>query len=70
LETFKERVTLFEYLHYNPITHIVEVIRYPIVNGAAPPLISLGVVLACTVVSLIISILLLRKLERHLVFWV
>ena len=54
--------------HINPLYHLIEVVRAPML-GEAPPLFSWVAVVVCAFVGWTIAILLLRRAARRLVFW-
>ena len=54
--------------HINPLYHLIEVVRAPML-GQAPPVSSWLAVVVCAVAGWIVAILLLRRAARRLVFW-
>lgn len=54
----------------NPMTHLLEIIRRPVLWGELPPLHSYIVAVSFVTLLVGVAILFLRKLERNLVFWV
>src|SRR5262249_17078475 len=54
--------------YVNPLYHMMEVVRAPML-GDAPSALSWLVVIACAIVGWTIAILLLRRATRRLVFW-
>ena len=52
----------------NPLHHLIEVVRAPML-GEAPPVLSWVAVIVCAVVGWTVAILLLRRAARRLVFW-
>lgn len=57
-------------LEWNPLTSIIALVRVPIVEGTLPSMQQFGMSLAFLGVVATIALVLLRKLERNLVFWV
>ncbi len=57
-------------LEWNPLTSIIALVRVPIVDGTLPSMQQYGMSLAFLGVVATIALVLLRKLERNLVFWV
>jgi len=54
--------------HVNPLYHLIEVVRAPML-GEAPPLLSWVAAIGCALVGWTVAILLLRRAARRLVFW-
>ena len=54
--------------HINPLYHLIEVVRAPML-GEPPPLLSWVAVVVCAFVGWTVAILLLRRAARRLVFW-
>lgn len=54
--------------HWNPLTHYLEIVRQPIVNGIVP-LNSWAIALATTALLLVVSLFMLGKFNRKIVFW-
>jgi lipopolysaccharide transport system permease protein len=52
----------------NPLHHLIEVVRAPML-GEAPPVLSWVAVVLCAVAGWTVAILLLRRAARRLVFW-
>jgi ABC-type polysaccharide/polyol phosphate export permease len=52
----------------NPMYHLIELARAPLL-GAAPSALSWGVALAAAVAGLLLAVLLLRRVERRIVYW-
>ncbi len=55
---------------FNPLTSIIALFRGPIVEGTLPTFQQYGISIAFVLVVAAIAAILLRKLERTLVFWV
>jgi lipopolysaccharide transport system permease protein len=70
METLRDRHPALSVLHWNPIGHLLAILRAPIVNGTAPTLENYAIALGSTVLALGIAAICLRKLEQHLVFWI
>lgn len=54
----------------NPFSHVLDAIRHPLLTGELPGLHTYAIFAAFVCTMLFLSSLLLRKLERNLVFWV
>jgi ABC-type polysaccharide/polyol phosphate export permease len=52
----------------NPLHHLIEVVRAPML-GETPPVLSWVAVVVCAVVGWTVAIVLLRRATRRLVFW-
>jgi ABC-type polysaccharide/polyol phosphate export permease len=52
----------------NPLHHLIEVVRAPML-GEVPPVLSWVAVVVCAVAGWTVAILLLRRATRRLVFW-
>lgn len=69
LETIRARERFAALLNLNPLTHVVEIVRQPLTQGAMPPLTSLAVAATLTLILFGLASVALRKSERTLVFW-
>jgi ABC-type polysaccharide/polyol phosphate export permease len=67
---FASRRTFGWILQFNPLTHLLALIRDPIMTGEPAPLGSYVVVCAFALLSVYIASMCLRKLEKQLVFWI
>jgi len=54
----------------NPFTHVMDTIRHPLLTGELASMRAYTVFAAFTAAVLLLSVTLLRKLERNLVFWI
>jgi lipopolysaccharide transport system permease protein len=69
-ESLKSRPWMQSLLNWNPMTHVLELFRAPVLQGQAPPLESYAGALAFLLVLSGMACLALRRLERTLVFWI
>jgi lipopolysaccharide transport system permease protein len=70
LETLRDRHRMLWVLQWNPIGHLLAILRAPIVNGTAPTLENYVIAAGFTVAMLGLAAVCLRKLEQNLVFWI
>jgi lipopolysaccharide transport system permease protein len=70
VESLQNRTHLAWMVDLNPMTSILALFRTPIMEGAPPSIYHIGVSVATLVVAGVSSVLLLRKLERNLIFWI
>lgn len=66
---FPNRGRLALVLSWNPVHSILEMFRQPLLNGEFPSWGVIGMSLTVTALAALIATLLLRRLERTLVFW-
>ena len=64
----RSRLTLL--LEWNPMASVLSLVRTPILEGTAPPLHHVQISLIVVAVVTVVAIMLLRKLERNLIFWI
>ena len=57
-------------IDYNPIWSVLELVRQPVLNGQLPPLYNVAVSLVFVTVMAVLALVLMRKMERNLVFWI
>jgi ABC-type polysaccharide/polyol phosphate export permease len=69
LEMLENRRRFAWVAHLNPFTHVMEVVRRPILNGELASLTSYGVCLCLMLAAMVFAALCLKKLEKNLVFW-
>lgn len=69
IEAFTEHERLSAILKLNPACSILDLFRQPLLDGQLPSMSSLGVSVGVTAFAATIAWLLLRRLERTLVFW-
>jgi lipopolysaccharide transport system permease protein len=62
----KELVALLE---YNPITHILNLVRAPLLYGTLPSLVDFGYVFGCIILLSILAIRRMNRVERTLVYY-
>lgn len=66
---FPNRHKFLAALTYNPIQSLLELIRRPLLQGELPSEFNLAMSLGFTAALAAIAVVLLRRLERNLVFW-
>lgn len=66
---FPNRNRFSTVLALNPVQSLLEMIRQPLLHGQMPTAFNIGMSVACAVVAGVTAVLLLRRLERSLVFW-
>jgi ABC-type polysaccharide/polyol phosphate export permease len=64
------RGRLFLLVEWNPLTSVLELIRNPILDGVLPSWASVRMSLVFVIALGILAFLVLRRLERTLVFWI
>jgi lipopolysaccharide transport system permease protein len=69
-ESIPGRAKLLFVLEWNPITSLIALIRTPILEGQPPTLQNILMSLGFLVICAIFAALLLRRLERNLIFWI
>jgi lipopolysaccharide transport system permease protein len=69
-ETLQGRTHLAWLVDCNPVTSILALFRAPIIEGAAPPVQHVAVSVGVLIIAGVLAVVLLRKLERTLVFWI
>jgi ABC-type polysaccharide/polyol phosphate export permease len=57
-------------LEWNPLTAILALIRTPILDGTPPSAFHIGMALVFVTLLTTLAVVLLRKLERTLIFWI
>ncbi len=65
----RSRERLAWIIDLNPLTHILEAIRLPILEGRLPPANSLLIVGGLVAGTFVLALLVLKRLQRSLVFW-
>lgn len=60
---------LIKLLEYNPITHILNLLRAPLLYGALPSLIDFAFVFGCIMLFSILAIWHMRRVERTLIYY-
>jgi ABC-type polysaccharide/polyol phosphate export permease len=68
-DSLRDRGKLSWLIHLNPCCYILDLVRYPVVDGRCPPLQSVVVGLACVGGLGLLAYMCLRRFERTLVFW-
>ncbi len=68
--TIQTRARMLMVVEWNPLTSVLALVRTPILEGTAPELHHIVVSLIFLAVVASAAILLLRKLERSLIFWI
>lgn len=63
----RERFTWL--IDLNPLTHLLEAIRLPILEGRLPPGYSLLIMSGLVAGTFLLALLVMKKLQRSLVFW-
>lgn len=69
-ESIQGRTKLLFVLEWNPISSLLSLIRTPILTGEAPTLQNFGIALGFLAICATLAMLLLRRLERNLIFWI
>jgi lipopolysaccharide transport system permease protein len=69
-ESLGERAPFVAFLEWNPVTSLLALIRSPILHGEAPPLFNVSIALGFGALCATLAIVVLRKLERNLIFWI
>ncbi len=67
---FQGRGRMLLVLEWNPITSLLALIREPIIHGLPPEWRHVGVSLGCLSIAAALAIVLLRRLERTMIFWI
>jgi lipopolysaccharide transport system permease protein len=70
LESLESRTQLSWLIKLNPLTSILALFRTPIMEGTPPAMEHVIISLLVVLVAGVSAILLLRKLERNLIFWI
>lgn len=68
-DQFRHRSRLTWLVNYNPLAHVLDLIRLPILKGEIAPWTSYAWGLGFTVVVGLLALWCLKKLEQNLVFW-
>lgn len=68
--SFPDRHRLTWILSWNPVHAVIELVRQPLLEGALPTVANVTTSLAFLAATAALAWLLLRKLERTLVFWI
>jgi ABC-type polysaccharide/polyol phosphate export permease len=66
---FPDRARLTAVLAWNPVQSILALFRDPLLDGRLPPLFNIGMSLCFAGGAALLAWLLLRRLERYLIFW-
>jgi ABC-type polysaccharide/polyol phosphate export permease len=53
---------------WNPLAAFAQIIRQPILDGTAPSMVPLGLAVGTVVISFVLAVLVLAKLERNVIF--
>ncbi|OAI39746.1 hypothetical protein AYO40_05490 [Planctomycetaceae bacterium SCGC AG-212-D15] len=69
-ESLQDRHHLAFLLRWNPMSHLLAVVRTPILNGVAASMEDYLIAVGFTLLTAGLAWLALRKLERRLVFWI
>jgi len=67
--SFPDRRNFLFVLEWNPFYSLLELVRTPILDGAFPSAKNVGVSVVFTTATVLLAWMLLRKMERRLVFW-
>ena len=68
-DSLRNRERFLWAIELNPLTHMLELVRRPILDGSLPPLNSMLMSLGFVAVIGIVAVLCLKKLEKNLIFW-
>ncbi len=60
---------LIALLEYNPITHILNLVRAPLLNGVLPSPVDFVYVVGCIIILSILAIWHMRRVERTLIYY-
>jgi lipopolysaccharide transport system permease protein len=69
-ETFESRGRIIAVVEWNPLTSILALMRTPILNGTAPALHNVWISVVFVAVLATVAVILLRRVERNLIFWI
>jgi len=69
-ESMAGRTRLMLLFEWNPLTSILALTRAPILDGTAPTMQQVQMSLVFVVMVAVLAMVLLRKLERNLIFWI
>jgi ABC-type polysaccharide/polyol phosphate export permease len=69
-ENMPGRSRILLLVEWNPMTAVLALVRAPILDGTMPSLEYIQVSLFFIAVVMVLAIVLLRKLERTLIFWI
>jgi lipopolysaccharide transport system permease protein len=70
MEALQGRNRLLWMLQWNPLAHLLEIVRSPIVKGTVPTLENYAVAVGFSAAMILLASVCLRRVERHLVFWI
>jgi lipopolysaccharide transport system permease protein len=60
---------LIALLEYNPITHILNLVRAPLLYGMLPSRVDFAYVFGCIIILSVLAIAHMRRVERTLIYY-
>lgn len=68
-DMFERNKYVYEFFKINPITHILNLLRFPFLYGKVPSICSYIIVIVIIMILFFIAIIFIKKYEKHIIFY-